>query len=105
MAALNLRLNQMRDDHGHQPFAAMRAIHGEAAQRVFKQRARGDHLPVVVVDRGGIGQVSVALDALAREQRVHLRHGALVGRGNGNGEIFIHHGGISSNQLNSLIIP
>ena len=105
MAALNLRLNQMRDDHGHQPFAAMRAIHGEAAQRVFKQRARGDHLPVVDEARGGIRQGTVALDAHAREQRVHLRHGALVGRGNRNGEIFIHHGGISSNQLNSLIIP
>ena len=55
VAAFKLRLNQMRDDHGHQPFAAVRAVHGETAQRVFKQRACGDHLSVVIINGGGIG--------------------------------------------------
>ena len=88
--ALELHLHKVRDDVSHQALAAVRAADGHAAQRVFKQGARGDHPPVRVVDGGGVGQIAVSGDALGLEQRIHLGLRAAVAGRNGDGGVFAH---------------
>ena len=87
VAQVDLALHQVADHLVHQPLSPVIRGDGQTPERVVEAAAAGDQL-AVVKDAAAVVQIPVTADALLLEERVHLRLGPCIPRGDfaqGNG--------------------